>query len=146
MKLIGVVRLGHDAEMRYTKSGDAVVNFSAVYDVGYGDKKSAQWVKFSMFGKRGESVCEYLLKGSQVFITASDPKIKEFANKDGTINYSLEAKVDDLQLLGTRQEKKERDEYDAPASTFSSGRTAETVPPGRKIPAAQHDFEDDIPF
>ena len=78
MKLIGVVRLGHDAEMRYTKSGDAVVNFSAVYDVGYGDKKSAQWVKFSMFGKRGESVCEYLLKGSQVFITASDPKIKEF--------------------------------------------------------------------
>ncbi len=55
--------LGKDAEQRFLPNGDSIVTFSLPVKSGYGDKAKTAWVRCSMFGKRGESVLPYLVKG-----------------------------------------------------------------------------------
>ena len=64
-----VVRLGSDPEQKYTAGGDSVVTFNAAVDSGYGDKKVTTWIRYTIWGKRGESVLPYLNKGSQVAVS-----------------------------------------------------------------------------
>jgi single-stranded DNA-binding protein len=46
-----LVRLGKDAELKTTQSGD-LLSLYAAYDVGFGDKKKTQWIGLTLFGKR----------------------------------------------------------------------------------------------
>ena len=67
--LIATGNIGKDAEQRFTPGGDSIVTFSLPVKSGYGDKAKTSWVRCSMFGKRGESVLPYLLKGSLVGVS-----------------------------------------------------------------------------
>jgi single-strand DNA-binding protein len=62
MKLIGICRLGRDAETRYTSTGEAVCGFSAAFDYGRkeGGRRPSQWVEFTLWGKRAEALAEQL--------------------------------------------------------------------------------------
>ena len=107
MKLIGVVRLGRDAELRRTASGDAVASFSGAYEYGRkgaDGKRPTQWVDVSMFGKRAESLCQYLTKGSQAMLYASSAHIESFEKRDGTSGTKLSCIADDIELIGSRDE------------------------------------------
>ena len=126
--------LGKDAETRHTAQGKAVVQFSVAVKSGYGDKAATTWARCSMWGDRGEAVAQYLTKGQLVGITG-EVELKEFTNKEGNKQSSLEVRVNDLTLLGGKQDKdsapKERvAERKAPSSTTG----------------AFDDFADDIPF
>src|SRR3546814_10415314 len=55
--------VGRDAELRSTQRGDQVCSFNVGVNQGYGDKKSTNWYRVSLWGKRGESLQPYLLKG-----------------------------------------------------------------------------------
>src|SRR3954451_16434544 len=55
-------RVGADAELRTTQSGEKVLSFRVANDIGFGDRRTTQWVDCSMWGKRAESVANYVKK------------------------------------------------------------------------------------
>lgn len=94
--------LGRDAEQRFTQDGTSVVSFSVAVKAGYGDKESTAWPKCAIFGKRGEGVLPYLVKGQLVGVTG-ELAMREYDKKDGSgKGYSLEVRVNDLTLLGKK--------------------------------------------
>ena len=82
--LTKLVRIGRDAVVRALPNGTAVMDFPAVYDIGFGDKKRGQWIKCTMFGDRCHKVAEYMLKGKQIVIYAEDVGIEEWVKNDGS--------------------------------------------------------------
>lgn len=95
--------LGGNAEQRYTQSGDSVVSFSVAVKSGFGDKASTTWIRCTMFGKRGESVLPYLNKGQFVGVSG-EFSAREWDDKQGQKRTSIDVRVNDLTLLGGKQE------------------------------------------
>ena len=120
-------RIYKDAEQRYTQSGDSIVTFKGAVDSGYGQSKQTTWIKFSMFGKRGESLLPYLKDKTQVAVSGELTN-REYTDKEGQKRYSLEVRVNDVTLLGGKQD---------------GGQAAPAQKPSAKISV---DLGDDIPF
>lgn len=97
-------RLYKDAERRFTQGGDSIVSFKGAVDSGYGQNKTTTWIKFSMFGKRGESVLPYLKDKTQVAVSGELAN-REYTDKEGQKRYSLEVRVNDLTLLGGKTQE-----------------------------------------
>lgn len=116
--------LGGDAETRFTQNGDAIVSFSVGVKSGYGEKASATWARCSMFGKRGQAVADYLVKGQLVGIVG-ELTIREYQTKSGETKTSADVRVNDLTLLGKRDGEQKQQ---------------------KQAPATSGELEDDIPF
>jgi single-stranded DNA-binding protein len=100
-----VGRLTKDADIRYTTSGTAVLNFSLA--VNESRKQGEQWVEevsffdVTLFGRMGESIHKYMIKGKQVAV--SGQLQQQRWQKDGQ-NYSKVAVVANyVQLFGVAQ-------------------------------------------
>ncbi|MDR3333295.1 MAG: single-stranded DNA-binding protein [Treponema sp.] len=98
--LIG--RLTRDAELKYTANGQAVCKFSIA--VNRRKKNGDQWVDEANFfdivvwGRQGESVTQYLIKGKQVGI---DGELRQDRwEQDGQNRSKVEIVANYLQLLG----------------------------------------------
>ncbi len=116
-----VGNLGKDAETRYLQSGDPVVSFSVGVKSGYGDKATTTWARCSMFGKRGESVSQYLTKGQLVGISG-EVRLREWNDEQGQKRSSLEVRVNDLTLLGKKDgQQAAQPRQQAPAPQQSAG-------------------------
>lgn len=123
--------LGRDAEVRYLPNGDAVAGFSVADSQGR-DKPTIWW-NCSIFGKRAESLAQYLVKGQAVTVTGSVSE-REWTDKDGQKRKSMDVRVNDVALQGGKREQPE-----APSPTKR---------PASK-PAGGSGFDDmdsDIPF
>lgn len=104
----GLYTLGRDAEVRFTAKGDAVASLSLAYNYGKRDadgKQPTQWVDASMWGKRAESLTQYLLKGKEIWAVLDDVHIETYKKKDGTEGFKLAARVVDIKFVknGTQQ-------------------------------------------
>jgi single-strand DNA-binding protein len=102
MKAQGLARIGRDAELRRTPNGDAVLSLALAFTYGRkGDdgNRPTQWVEAALWGKRGETLAQYLVKGSQVVAYLEDVHIQTYEGKNGTAS-KLVAKVADLELVG----------------------------------------------
>lgn len=100
--------LGKDADQRHMTNGDSIVSFSVAVKSGYGKSAKTTWVKCSMFGKRGESILPYLVKGQLVGVSG-EFSVNEWENKDGQKQTTPEVRVNDLTLLGKKEtEQNER--------------------------------------
>lgn len=128
-------RIGKDCETRFTQSGDAITNFTAAVDSGYGDKKVTTWLNCAMWGKRGEAVAPYLLKGTQIAVSGELTN-REYTDKDGNKRYSLDVRVNDLTLIGGKPEGSAPREQPARQPANSGGGTKNGF----------DEMEDDIPF
>ena len=106
-------------------NGDAITGFSVAVDFGYGDKKGSMWPRCTMFGKRGEAVAPYLKKGAQVAISGELSE-RKWTNKEGVEQVSLELRVNDLTLVGAKQEQ--------------------SAPVAKSKPQTLDDFDSEIPF
>lgn len=72
LKLIAIGRLGRDVpELRYTKTGTPVCEFSIACNEKYQDKERVEWVDVVCFGKTAENCKQYLAKGSEIFVEGS---------------------------------------------------------------------------
>jgi single-strand DNA-binding protein len=132
--------LGKDCESRFTPAGDAVVQFSVGVKSGYGDKATTTWARCAIWGKRGEAVAQYLTKGQLVGISG-EVTMREFTNKEGQKQSSLEVRVNDLTLLGKRDgEQQQRSE--PPAQSQQRSAPAQQNSGGGSF----DDMTDDIPF
>lgn len=131
--------LGRDAEQKFTQDGTSVVSFSVAVKAGYGDKEVTNWPKCTMFGKRSESVLQYLVKGQLVGISG-ELAMREYDKKDGSgKGYSLEVRVNDLTLLG----KKGDVQPQTPVSEHSEAKGNAFQPQGG---SGGMDDDSEIPF
>ncbi len=101
-KVTLVTRLTRDAELKYTNSGFQITTFSGA--VNSSKKDGDQWIEeanffdFTILGKRGESLIQYLVKGQQVAIEGSLKQDRW--EQDGQKRSRVTIKVDNIQLLG----------------------------------------------
>ena len=90
--------LTRDAELRYTPSSTAVLSFGVA--VNESRKKGDEWEDYPnfidcvMFGKRAESVSDYLRKGVYVAVTGRLHQSRW--EKDGQNRSKIEVMVDNL--------------------------------------------------
>lgn len=143
--------IGRDAETRYLQDGTAVLSFSVADSQG--KDKPAIWWSCSMFGKRAESLSQYLLKGQQVTV-AGQVTENEFTAKDGTPKKAFSVRVVDVALQGGKRDggadtaATERPAT-APASTGTPvyGQKSSVVQLRQQTPKPQQDdVDNDIPF
>ena len=97
-------RLYKDAEQRFTQSGDSIVTFKGAVDAGFGNSKTTSWIKFNLWGKRGDSLLPYLKDKTQIAVSGELAN-REYTDKEGQKRYSLEVRVNDLTLLGGKTQE-----------------------------------------
>lgn len=61
-------RLAADPELRYTPGGEPVLSFRVASDIGFGERKTTNWFNCTIWGKQGESLKNYLKRGSPVTV------------------------------------------------------------------------------
>ena len=121
--------IGKDAETRRTQSGDAVTSFSIAVEDRIPKEKGTIWFRCSLWGKRGESLAQYLTKGSKVAVSG-ELSIEVYEGKT-----NLTVKVDQVTLLGGSQD-----------DNVSRRDTARQAPAGYGA-GGRPDLDDDtIPF
>jgi single-strand DNA-binding protein len=72
-KVVIVGNLGHDPEMRYTQSGQAVTNFNVATNRRWTDnsgnrQEETVWFRVSVWGRQAETCNQYLSKGRRVLV------------------------------------------------------------------------------
>ena len=153
-----VGRLTRDAELKYTNSGQAICHFSVATSSRV--KKGDQWIDESSFwdidlwGKRAESLNQYLTKGKLVAVQGDMRQDKW--EQDGQNRMKVKITANDVQLLGSGQGGPSGG--GSSGSSSSSGAPRERPPAGGggnaspRGPAREADsegdggFVDDIPF
>ncbi|RJF83759.1 single-stranded DNA-binding protein [Azospirillum cavernae] len=151
-------RLGADGELRTTQSGEKVLGFRVANDVGFGERKTTQWVDCSIWGRRAESLAPHLTKGKQVVISG-EVTLREFDKRDGTRGAGLSVRVAEIDFTGGAREEggggsyggggggyEPRGEarsggYGAGGSAGGGARSGGSAPPPR-----HDDLDDEIPF
>jgi single-strand DNA-binding protein len=104
MKVITIAgRVGKDAELRRTQSGDPVLGFSIAVDDGYGQNKRTLWFDASIWGKRGEALADHLKKGTPVTVSG-DLSTREHDGKT-----YLTVRVSEVTLQGGKQDGERRE-------------------------------------
>jgi single-strand DNA-binding protein len=106
--LSGVFRVGRDAEIRKTSSGEDVCNLSLAYNhgrKGEDGSRPTQWLDASLWGKRASTLAQYLVKGQLIYAVINDPHIEEFKKKDGGAGVKMAGSVGEIELIsgGTRR-------------------------------------------
>jgi len=125
-------RVGKEPETRFLQDGTAVLSFSVADDQG--KDKPAIWWRCSLFGKRAESLQQYITKGSAVTVVGTVSE-REYTDKDGQQRKSQDVRVQDIALQGSRQQG------EAPQRQAPAPRPAPA--PAR---SGFEDMDDDIPF
>lgn len=146
MLMVGVARVGNEPVARYTPDGKPVMDISLAFDYGRkgsDGRRPTQWINATMWGDRVEKLQPYLSKGSQVFVTLSEPHIETYEKKDGSgQGFSLRARITELEFVGGRRD-------DSGASAEAGAEPAAAAPRGAAKTAKAGSFgdlDDDIPF
>ena len=113
-KVILLGRLGQDPTVNQTQSGKSVCNFSLATDEQFKDaqgqvQKRTDWHKCVAWGKTGETVSKYLVKGSQVYVEGKlSPR--KWQDKDGNQRTGVDVTVMQVVFVGSKQERPEQAE------------------------------------
>ena len=167
-KVILVGNLGRDPEMRSFPSGDQVANVTLATTDKWKDKQSGEprehteWHRLVFNGRLAEIAGQYLRKGSQIYVEGSIRTRKWQDQASGQDRYSTEIRVDQMQMLGSRQGMGGPgggdeggyggggDSYDAPRRAAPAPRAAAPAPraaaPAARPSSGFDDMDDDIPF
>ncbi|WVN41675.1 single-stranded DNA-binding protein [beta proteobacterium MWH-UniP1] len=147
MLMVGVARIGNEPVARYTPDGKAVMDISLAFDYGRkgsDGRRPTQWINAAMWGDRVEKLQPYLSKGSQVFVTLSEPHIETYDKKDGSgQGFSLRARITELEFVGGRRDESSGDAPDMGGGGASA--PARTAKSAAKAPGFD-ELDDDIPF
>ena len=122
--------IGKDAVTRHTQGGDSVTSWTVAVEDRQGQEKGTIWFDCSMWGKRGETLAQYLTKGSKVTL-AGDLGKREHEGKT-----YLTIRVDQLTLQGGGQERGQDRGDDR----------GYQAPPKNAPPSQGSAMDDEIPF
>lgn len=144
-QMFGVARIGRDAEVRFTPAGDAVVSLSLAFEYGkkVDNKKPVQWVEGALWGKRGEAMAPYLLKGQQVGVTLDEVHIETFTKGDQSQGFKLVGRVSNIQFAGSPPQQGTQQQ----ARPAAQQQRPQQQPAQQQAPSDFDSFDDtDIPF
>ncbi len=169
-KVILVGNLGRDPEMRSFPSGDQVANVTLATTDKWKDKQSGEprehteWHRLVFNGRLAEIAGQYLRKGSQIYVEGSIRTRKWQDQATGQDRYATEVRVDQMQMLGSRQGMGGPSDdggggyggggdgggYDAPRRAAPAPRAASAprapAPAAPKPGSGFDDMDDDNPF
>jgi len=158
-----VGRLTRDAELKYTNSGTAVTKLGIA--VNRSRKDGDQWVDeanffdISLWGRRGESLNQYLQKGTKIAVTGE--LRQDRWEQDGQSRSRVFIHANNIQLLGSNSpgqgspsssgnnQKSFNQGYQQQGNNSYKGQgnnkpSYENYPSGNQ--GGSGNFEDDIPF
>lgn len=105
-----VGRLTSDAQTSFTKDGMCILNFTVASDKYSKNKdKSADFIPVTLFGKLGESLGRYLVKGKSVSVTGK-LDTDSYKNSEGATVYTWKVIADEVRLNGDGDKKKQEPE------------------------------------
>ena len=155
MQLIGLARLGRDAEAPRTAGSTVVTNLSLAFNYGQKDQQTGnrptQWVDASLWGPQAERLQQYLTKGKLLCVTLDDVHIETYQGRNGE-GHKLVGKVSKLDFAGGNEQ---RQEGPAPAPSRApapapAARNAYADARGKQQPTGAgsgfDDMDSDIPF
>lgn len=155
-QLIGLARLGRDAELRHTPSGDSVTNLSLAFNYGRkgeDGRRPTQWVDGSLWGKRAEALASYLVKGQLVMVVVDDVHIETFETRDGAQGTKLVGSISSIEFAGSAPQQDggaAPQQRQQPAPQRQAAPQQRQAAPQRQAPQQQssafNDMDDDIPF
>lgn len=145
-KVILIGHLGQDPELRALPSGMSIANLSIATTESWTDKQSGEkkeqteWHRVTLFGRTAEVAGEYLKKGAQVYIEGK-LRTRKWQDKEGKDRWTTDIAGQEMQMIGTPR-------TDGAANTGGQQRQQAQSKPAaaQTAPAANHDFDDDIPF
>jgi len=131
MKSITIAgNIGKDAVTRTTPNGEKVTGWSVAVEERNGQDRRSIWFDCTLWGKRGESLAQYLTKGGKVAVSG------ELSTRDHEGKTYLTIRVEQVTLLGGKPDG-ERQERGQQSSGYGAGGSANS---GRS------NMDDDIPF
>jgi single-strand DNA-binding protein len=146
IKLQVIGNLGKDCIVKEI-NGKNVINFSVAHTERYKDsqgnlKERTTWVECAYWTDR-TAIAPYLTKGTTVYAEGS-PEADAYMNKENQAAATLRMRVQNIQLLGSRQAG---DNQNTNAGSNSFAAPASSTPAARPAPvAAMPDAADDLPF
>lgn len=108
VSLIG--NLGRDPELRTFDNGGKIATVSIAVTEKWKDKQSGdqrehtEWVNLVFSDRLAEIASNYLTKGSPIYVEGKLRTRKWQDKESGQDRYSTEIRVDQMQMLGSRQE------------------------------------------
>lgn len=139
MQMIGLARLGRDADVRYTQSGDAVCSLSLAFNYGrkgQDGSKPTQWVEGSLWGKQAEALAPHLTTGKMLCVTIDEPHIETYEGRNGT-GHKLTGRISSIEFAGGGEGRRNQG---APSQS------APAAPPAQRPASTFDSIDEDIPF
>ncbi len=136
-------RIGGDAEVRFTKSGDPVASFTVAVDSKVKGEKVTTWFRCNVWGKRAEALAPYLTKGTVVSVSGEVSARAYLPKNGGDPQASLEVRVSELSLLGGGKPKDAEDDNFSTTPARGRGRSERAPAP---VTSNEDPFGDDVPF
>jgi single-strand DNA-binding protein len=106
-KVILIGHLGADPERRSMPSGGTVANLRLATTESWKDRQTGdqqertEWHRVVLYNRLGDIACEYLRKGSQVYIEGSI-RTRKWQDKQGVERYTTEIIGSEMHMLGGR--------------------------------------------
>ena len=100
-KVLLVGRLTRDPELRTTPSGMAVTRFTIAVSQNFTNKRGADFINCSAWGRQADNISKYCRKGSLV---SAEGRIRtgSYDAQDGSKRYTTEVVCDTVNFLSTR--------------------------------------------
>jgi len=134
-----------DAELKYTNSGTAITKLTIAVNrsVKKGDnwEDEASFFEVSLWGKRGESLNQYLLKGTKIAVNGSLKQ--ETWEQDGNKRSKVIIMADNIQLLGGKKDNSNGGQSNQSQNVNNNYNSSQSY---NQKPVNNGSFEDDIPF
>lgn len=151
-------RIGKPIEVKFMKSGKAVVSFSIACNNDYKDAQGSkvertEWVSCVAYDKLAEIIGKYLGKGSKIFVSGKQ-STRKWKHEDGSDRYTTEIILSDMQMLDAKQDsqpgaaQKAYNQGVAPLGMGVAGQIAQTVltKNSQQEPTGFDSFDEDIPW
>jgi single-strand DNA-binding protein len=149
-----VGNVGRDPELRFTSSGIAVTDFSLAVNRVWTDQSGQKqervtWWRVTCWRRQAEVVAQYVKKGKQVLVTASQIEADAYMGRDGEPRASLNITADEVRFLsGVNDSIGEPSDMDGQRQSGSRGQSVDAA--SGEYPQ-DNDFSapegaDDIPF
>lgn len=145
IKLQVIGNLGKDCIVKEV-NGKNVINFSVAHTERYKDsqgnlKERTTWVECAYWTDR-TAIAPYLTKGTTVYAEGS-PEADAYMNKENQAAATLRMRVQNIQLLGSRQAGDHQNSNAGNSSVSSPGSVPASKPASN---AAVTEVADDLPF
>lgn len=122
--------IGRDAELRSVNDA-SVCSFRVASTASWWDKQSesrkehTEWMTIDLWGKRGESLCQHLTRGTEIIVTGSI-RTRE-SEKNGEKRWFTSIRADNVVFCGSKRQQQDQ-QASAPQQQGPPAHTQDDIP------------------